>query len=72
MKICFLIQSWTKGWRQIHEVKQNRFLYEMFYSCFCNFLPKDIKILLSGGRLGTRHQIQAFQIQGFSRNFLIS
>ena len=26
------LQSWAKGCRQIHEVKQNRFFYEMFYS----------------------------------------
>ena len=25
-------QSWTKGWRQIDETKQNRFFYGMFYS----------------------------------------
>ena len=26
------IQSWKKGWRQIHKIKQNRFFYGMFYS----------------------------------------
>ena len=26
------VQSWTKGWRQIHKIKQNRFFYGMFYS----------------------------------------
>ena len=31
---------------------------------FCDFLPKIVKICLFGGRVGTRHQIQAFQ--GFS------
>ena len=24
-------QFWTKGWRQIDEIKQNRFFYGMFY-----------------------------------------
>ena len=24
-------RSWTKGWRRIHEIKQNRFFYGMFY-----------------------------------------
>ena len=28
------LQSWTKGWRQIDEIKQNRFFYGMFYSWF--------------------------------------
>ena len=27
-----MLQSWTKGWRQIDETKQNRFFYGMFYS----------------------------------------
>ena len=26
------VQSWTKGWRQIDKIKQNRFSYEMVYS----------------------------------------
>ena len=26
------LQSWTNGWRQIDETKQNRFFYGMFYS----------------------------------------
>ena len=28
------LQNWTKGWRQIHKIKQNRFFYGMFYSWF--------------------------------------
>ena len=28
------LQSWTKGWRQIHKIKQNRFFHGMFYSWF--------------------------------------
>ena len=27
-----LVQSWIKVCREIHEIKQNRFFYEMFYS----------------------------------------
>ena len=30
----FFPQSWTKGWRQIDEIKQNRIFYGMFYSWF--------------------------------------
>ena len=30
MKICLFRQSWTKGFREIHEIKQNRFFYECF------------------------------------------
>ena len=30
----FHVQSWTKGWRQLHEIKQNRFFYGMVYSWF--------------------------------------
>ena len=26
------LQCWTKGWRKIHKIKQNRFFYGMFYS----------------------------------------
>ena len=26
------LQSWTKGWRQIDKIKQNRFFYGMVYS----------------------------------------
>ena len=26
------IQSWTKGWRQIDKIRQNRFFYGMVYS----------------------------------------
>ena len=27
-------QSWTKAWRQVHEINQNRFFYGMIYSWF--------------------------------------
>ena len=30
----FYVQSWTKGCKQIYQIKQNRFFYGMFYSCF--------------------------------------
>ena len=69
--MCFLRQSWTKGWRQIHKFKQNTFFYGMFYGWFfCDFLPKSVKNWLLGGRLGTRHRIQAFW--GLSSDLLIS
>ena len=63
----FLITSasWTKGCKQIHEIKQNRFLHVMFFSWVFN---ESVKICLLGVRLGTRHQIQVFQ--GFSWYFL--
>ena len=28
------LESWSKGWRQIHEIKQNRLFYGLFYSWF--------------------------------------
>ena len=34
-------QSWTKGWRQIDEIKQNRFFYGMF-TAGTAFSPKFI------------------------------
>ena len=41
---AFYAQSWTKGWRQIHKIKQNRFYYGMFYSWyFVNFYQKTSK-----------------------------
>ena len=30
--MCVYLQSWTKGWRQIDKIKQNRFFYGMVYS----------------------------------------
>ena len=65
------LQSWTKGWRQIDEIKQKRFfVWNALQLIFFDFLPKNVKIWLSVGRLGTRHQIQVFQ--GFSADFLRS
>ena len=46
------------------------FSMECFTADFCEFLPKNVKIWLLVGRLGTRYQIRAFQ--GFSGSFLIS
>ena len=34
---------------------------ECFAAAFFQFLPKNVKIWLLRGRLGTRHQTQAFQ-----------
>ena len=46
------------------------FSVECFTADILQFLPKNVTIWLLVGRLGTRHQIQAFQ--QFSGNFLIS
>ena len=64
------VQSWTKGWRQIHKIKQNRFFYGMFYSWFfAIFYRKTSKPgFWAGGWV--HHHTQAFQ--RFSWNFLIS
>ena len=35
---CKKLQSWTKGCRQIHKIKQNKFLYGMFYDFKWNVL----------------------------------
>ena len=38
------VQSWTKGWRQIHKIKQTSFiLLNVLHLIFCNFLPKTSK-----------------------------
>ena len=42
---------------------------EWFTADFLQFFTKNVKIWLLFGRLGTNHQIQAFQ--EFSGNFLI-
>ena len=54
----FRLQSWTKSWRQIHKIKQS--IKNVLQLIFCNFLPKNVKIWLSGGRRGTWHQTQVF------------
>ena len=43
---------------------------ECFIADISRFFSANVKTCLLGGRLGTRHQIQAFQ--EFSRNFKIS
>ena len=59
MKICFLRQCWTKGWRQIHEIKQNSIFYGIFTADVLQFFyQKTSKFLV--GWLGTCHQKQAF------------
>ena len=36
------VQSWTKGWRQIHKIKQTSFyLSNVLQLNFRNFLPKN-------------------------------
>ena len=40
-------QSWTKDWRQIHEIKQNMFFkWNVSQLIFCDFLLKNFKIWL--------------------------
>ena len=47
------LQSWTKGCRQIDEIKQNRFFYGMFHSWFfAIFLPKKSQNLAFGRTAG--------------------
>ena len=48
MKICFLRESWTKVWKQIHKIKQNRFFYGMFYSWFFAIFTKKRQNLVLG------------------------
>ena len=55
------LQSWTNGCKQIHEIKQIGFCMECFTADFLRVFNKNVKIWLLGVRLGTRHQIQAFQ-----------
>ena len=58
------LQSWTKGYRQIHEIKQNRVFCGMFRSWFfANFLLKNVKIWLLGKRLGRAEKIRFFGTQ---------
>ena len=58
----YRLQSWTKGWRQIPKIKQTSFiLWNVLQLILRNFLRKNVKIWLLGGRSATRHQIQAFQ-----------
>ena len=46
------------------------FSIEWFTADFSRFSSANVKKCFSGGRLGTRYQIQAFQ--RFFKNFLIS
>ena len=54
------IQSLTKGWSQFTKLSQIGFSVECFTADFLQFFTKKRQIWLLGGRLGTRHQIQAF------------
>ena len=56
--------------RKLRKLRKIAFPIESFTADFCNFLAKNLKIWLLDGKLGTRHQIQAFQ--GFSGNVLFS
>ena len=51
------LQSWTKGCREIHKIKEDRIFYGMFYS---DFLPKNVKMWLLVGWLRIRWEIQTF------------
>ena len=42
------IQSWTKGWRQTHKFKRNRFFYGKFYSWFFAFFTKKLRLRMNG------------------------
>ena len=64
------LQSWTKGCKQISDIKQKRFLYGISCGWFLRVFNENVKIWLLGVRLGARHQIHAFQ--EFSWNFLVS
>ena len=66
----FWLQSWTKDCRQIHEISKICFSMKCFTADFSRYFSKNVTICLLDGRLGTHHQIQAFQ--WFSWNFLIS
>ena len=50
--LLFSVQSWTKGWRQIDKIKQNRFFYGMFYSWFFAIFTKKRKNLALGWTAG--------------------
>ena len=73
MKICFPGNAGQKVVNKFKEIKQDKFLYAMFYSCFFFFFflqvfIGNVKIWLLGVSLRIRYQIEAFQ--GFSLNFL--
>ena len=61
MKLCFFRESWTKGCKQIPEIKQISFCIEPFTAGFLQVFNKNVKIWLFSVRLDTRHEIQAFQ-----------
>ena len=46
------LQSWTKGWRKIDEIKQNRFFFGMVYSWFLRFFTEKCQNLAFGWTAG--------------------
>ena len=47
-----VLQSWTKGCRQIHKVMQIRLFYGMFYSYFLRFFTETRQNLAFGWPAG--------------------
>ena len=60
MRICYLRQSWSKGFRQTDKIKQNSFPQNVLQLVFSHCLLKKVEIRLLGVWPGTRHQSQAF------------
>ena len=58
MKICFLRQTGTNGWRQIQEITQKKNLWNVLQLICCNFLQKNTKVLLLVEGLGTRSKLR--------------
>ena len=58
--ICSLLQSWTRGCKQIDEIKQG-FCMECLTAELLRIFSKGVKIWLLDVRLGTRYRVQAFQ-----------
>ena len=55
------LQSWTRGCKQVHEIKQNKFCIECFTADFLRVFNKNVKIR----PLGVRHSNN-------SNNFLVN
>ena len=47
-----LLQSWTKGWRQIEEIKRNSFSMEWFAADFLQFFTNKYQNLAFGWTTG--------------------
>ena len=64
MKSIYLtkyLQSWTKDCRQFTELIKICFSMEYFTADFSQFVNINVKIYLSGVRLGACHQVKACQ-----------